>query len=168
MTVYTYAASPIGDLLIVGDGTRVEGLYFPEHRRGPNVTAGWKRDDTAFAEVRQQLAAYFASRLRHFEADLAPSGTVFQQQVWSALRAIPFGATMTYGDLARSIGRPAAARAVGAAVARNPISIIVPCHRVVGSSGAMTGFAGGVPRKQRLLSLEQEALAHSAGAPALA
>lgn len=160
MTVYASVPSPIGELLLVGTthesggAQPLAGLYFPDHRRGPTVDPTWRRDDDAFGNVRRQLDAYFAGDLRTFDVDLAPRGSAFQQDVWAALRDVPFGRTASYGELARTVGRPAAARAVGAAVGRNPISIIVPCHRVIGSTGTMTGYAGGLERKQWLLSLE--------------
>lgn len=163
MTVYTLHPSPIGDLLLVGDpepdgtgaGVVLRGLYMEEHRHGPAVDPAWVRDDAAFADVERQLDEYFRAGRRTFDLDLAPRGTAFQQAVWNQLRLIPPGETTTYGELARRVSKPAASRAVGAAVGRNPISIIVPCHRVVGSSGALTGFAGGLERKRTLLALEQ-------------
>ncbi len=112
-------------------------------------------DDAVLAETVQQLAAYFAGGLTHFTVPLDLRGTSFQHEVWTALRAIPYGRTLGYGALARQIGRPAAARAVGAANGRNPVSIIVPCHRVIGAGGALTGFAGGIETKRWLLALEQ-------------
>jgi methylated-DNA-[protein]-cysteine S-methyltransferase len=154
-THYAHASSPVGELLLVGDGEALTGLYFPDHRRGPEVTPAWRRDDPAFASVRAQLDAYFRGELRIFDLPLAPIGTPFQTQVWRALAGVPFGATTTYAQLAAAVGRPAAARAVGAAVGRNPLSIVVPCHRVMGAAGALTGYAGGTDRKRRLLKLER-------------
>jgi methylated-DNA-[protein]-cysteine S-methyltransferase len=170
MTLYALHPSPIGDLLLVGDldsaasaGTAgagtgalaLRGLYMEEHRHGPRVDPAWVRNDAAFAEVARQLDEYFAGRRRTFDLPLAPTGTPFQLAVWEQLRRIPTGTTVSYGELAQRVGRPGAARAVGAAVGRNPISVIVPCHRVVGSSGALTGFAGGLDRKRALLALEE-------------
>jgi AraC family transcriptional regulator, regulatory protein of adaptative response / DNA-3-methyladenine glycosylase II len=159
MTVYTQHPSPIGNLLLVGepdgDGVALRGLYMEEHRHGPAVDPAWVADDAPFAEVERQLDEYFAAGRREFDLELAPRGTAFQLAVWDQLRLIPAGETTTYGELARRVGRPAASRAVGAAVGRNPISIIVPCHRVVGSGGALTGYAGGLDRKRTLLALEQ-------------
>ena len=159
MTVYTMHASPIGNLLLVGepvgDGVALSGLYMEGHKRGPAVSEAWVRDDDAFAGVGLELDEYFAGSRRTFDIDLAPKGTPFQQAVWMQLRLIPCGETTTYGELAQRVGRPGAARAVGAAVGRNPISIIVPCHRVVGSDGTLTGFAGGLDRKRTLLAIEQ-------------
>ena len=159
MTLYCHHPSPIGQLLLVGDpgpggGLRLRGLYMDEHRRGPEVGAGWRESPAEFAAVIRQLDEYFAGRRKAFELDLAPVGTPFQLAVWEALRSIPPGTTTTYGALADRIGRHGAARAVGAAVGRNPISVIVPCHRVVGSDGSLTGFAGGIARKRALLALE--------------
>lgn len=155
MMHYTHVDSPVGELLLVGDGARLSGLYFPEHRRGPDVADEWSRNDAAFAAARAQLDAYFHGQLRTFDLELAPIGTPFQIDVWQALARIPFGVTTTYGKLAAELGRPGAARAVGAAVGRNPVSIVVPCHRVVGATGTLTGYAGGTDRKRRLLELEQ-------------
>ena len=115
---------------------------------------GWRRARRPFRDVIIQLDAYFAGRLRRFELPLAPEGTPFQREVWSALTTIPYGETVSYGELARRVGRPAASRAVGAANGRNPIPIIIPCHRVIGADGTLTGFGGGLPIKRRLLQLE--------------
>ena len=160
MTVFTFHATPIGDLLLVGDPRpdgRVDlrGLYMEEHRHGPRVDPAWVREDAPFAEVERQLDEYFAGTRRTFDLPLAPRGTPFQQAVWMQLREVPMGETTTYGTLAARIGKPNASRAVGAAVGRNPISIIVPCHRVVGSDGSLTGFAGGLVRKEHLLGIER-------------
>jgi methylated-DNA-[protein]-cysteine S-methyltransferase len=158
MTVYAFHPSPIGVLLLVGDvadgRTSLRGLYMEEHRHGPSVDPAWRQDPEAFAEVGRQLDAYFAGTRTAFDLPLAPIGTPFQLAVWEQLRLIPHGSTTTYGALAARIGRPAAARAVGTAVGRNPISVIVPCHRVVGGDGGLTGFAGGLARKRRLLAIE--------------
>jgi methylated-DNA-[protein]-cysteine S-methyltransferase len=159
MTTYSLTPSPVGELMLVGDGERLRGLYMEEHRRGPLVDPAWRRDDGAFAAARAQLAEYFAGERRAFDLDLDPVGTEWQLRVWDALRRIPYGETASYGELAASVCTPAAARAVGAANARNPISIVVPCHRVVGASGLLTGYAGGVERKRWLLDHERGALA---------
>jgi methylated-DNA-[protein]-cysteine S-methyltransferase len=157
---YARLPSPVGELLATLDAEgRLCGLRFPGHRGAPEVADAWRRDESALSPVAEQLAAYFAGELRRFTLPLAPVGTPFQQQVWAALREIPFGATAGYGELARRLGRPGAARAVGLANARNPISIVVPCHRVVGSSGALTGYAGGLGRKAQLLDHEIAVLA---------
>jgi methylated-DNA-[protein]-cysteine S-methyltransferase len=161
VTRFAVIESPVGELLVTMDAVgRLTRLHFPEDLRAAAHPAEWVRDERAFAEVRGQLRAYFAGERRDFELELAPAGTVFQQQVWSALRAIPYGATATYGEVARTIGQPDAARAVGKANNRNPLAIVVPCHRVIGASGSLTGYGGGLPRKRWLLALE-------AGTPAL-
>jgi methylated-DNA-[protein]-cysteine S-methyltransferase len=154
---YARLAAPVGELLLVVDEERrLCGVYLPDHRRGPVIGADWRRDETALGDVRDQLLAYFAGELRRFALPLAPTGTPFQRAVWWALGEVPFGETVSYGALARRVGRPGAARAVGLANARNPISVVVPCHRVVGASGALTGYAGGVGVKARLLAHEAE------------
>ncbi|HTZ42786.1 MAG TPA: methylated-DNA--[protein]-cysteine S-methyltransferase [Jatrophihabitans sp.] len=152
-----YLESPVGRLLLTGDEAGLTGLYTPEHVRLP-VPPG-ERDDSAFAEPARQLAEYFAGDRAVFELPLAPAGTDFQQRVWQRLLAIPLGQTQTYGLLAAELGNPKAMRAVGLANGRNPISIIVPCHRVVGSTGALTGYAGGLAAKQWLLDHERRVTA---------
>jgi methylated-DNA-[protein]-cysteine S-methyltransferase len=151
---YTFIASPLGDLLTVRDDTGITGLYLPTGKR-PKAPAGWwTRDDAAFGDARTQLGEYFAGTRREFQLSLHPSGTAFQQRVWLALRDIPYGETTSYGKTATAIGVPDAARAVGLANGQNPISIVVPCHRVVGADGSLTGYGGGLPAKQWLLSHE--------------
>jgi methylated-DNA-[protein]-cysteine S-methyltransferase len=153
---YSLAATPVGDVLLTADGSgRLTGLYWPAHRRTPECGAGWERDEGAFAHVREQLAEYFAGARRRFDLDVAAAGTPFQRRVWDALREIPYGETVGYGELAERIGRPGAARAVGLANGSNPLSIVVPCHRVVGAGGALTGYGGGLDVKRRLLAHEQ-------------
>lgn len=152
--IYTTLPSPIGELLLAGDGLALRGLYIPPHRHAPDVAPGWRRDDGAFAAARQQLAEYFAGERTSFDLLLATAGTPWQERVWAALREIPYGETRTYGELAREVCGPAAARAVGHANGRNPISIVVPCHRVVGAAGRLTGYGGGLERKAALLELE--------------
>lgn len=159
MIVHATHASPIGPLLLVGerDGAgrvRLSGVYMEQHRHGPAVDSSWVEDSRAFREVTRQLDEYFAGSRASFDLPLAPGGTAFQRRVWAELVKIPAGTTVTYGELARRAGRPGAARAVGSAVGRNPVSIVVPCHRVVGSDGALTGYAGGLARKSFLLALE--------------
>lgn len=139
----------------MSDGVALTGL-FPESHRAIPSTEGWVRDDAFFTGVRDQLREYFAGRLTAFDVKLAPRGTDFQLQVWNALREVPFGEKQSYGALATKLGSPTASRAVGAANGRNPISIIVPCHRVVGSKGELTGYAGGVEVKEWLLEHEAE------------
>jgi methylated-DNA-[protein]-cysteine S-methyltransferase len=155
MTVWTEVASPIGTLLLSGDGDTLTGVYMERHRHEPEpaVRSG-RRDDGAFRTAREQLEAYFAGELQVFDLPLAPQGTDFQQRVWMALGQIPYGTTISYSELARRIGNPQAVRAVGAANGRNPISIIVPCHRVIGADGSLTGFGGGIERKRWLLAHE--------------
>jgi methylated-DNA-[protein]-cysteine S-methyltransferase len=153
--LYDLRPSPIGELLLVGDGHALTGLYMlPDHRHAPPVQAHGRRDPAPLRAAAAQLDAYFAGELTEFELPLAPAGTPFQRAVWEALRAIPYGETVSYGELARAIGRPTAVRAVGAANGRNPISIVVPCHRVIGAGGALTGYGGGLERKRYLLALE--------------
>lgn len=170
--LYRILASPVGDLLLTGDGVALTGLYLPGHVRGPVPEPGWRRSDATFAAVAAELAAYFAGEITDFGAPVSLRGTAFQRRVWEQLRAIPYGATVGYGALARRVGAPTAARAVGAAVGRNPVSIVVPCHRVIGSAGAVTGYAGGVERKRQLLALEARRSGMPAtqrfGAPAVA
>ena len=148
-------ASPIGDLLLVGDEDALHRIYFQEGKRGstkPDRT--WEPSEKPFREVKRQLRAYFDGKLKDFDLPLAPQGTEFQLKVWKTLRTIPYGKTWSYGELARRIRRPDAQRAVGAANGRNPIPVIVPCHRVIGADGSLTGFGGGLPIKQKLLALE--------------
>lgn len=157
--LFTRVTTPVGKLLLVGQqqGTSVAlcGLYFEDARHADQAVAeGALEERQAFAEVLEQLDAYFAGERRSFELKLAPRGTEFQRRVWQALAAIPYGETTTYAAIARAIGKPKAVRAVGAANGRNPISIVVPCHRVIGQDGTLTGYAGGLPSKRRLLELE--------------
>jgi methylated-DNA-[protein]-cysteine S-methyltransferase len=151
---YTIFASPIGDLLLTGDGAALTGVDFLDRVADP---VG-QRDDGAFGAARAQLRAYFGGELTEFSLDLAPRGTPFQQRVWSALRTIPYGTTTTYGKLATALGNARAMRAVGLANGRNPISIVIPCHRVIGANGSLTGYGGGMERKQWLLAWEGRAL----------
>ena len=148
--------SPVGPLtLVVDDAGILCALYTDGQKYFPAAEALGARDDTVAADAVAQLAEYFAGERADFDVELAPRGTAFQQEVWDALRAIPAGETRSYGEVAAALGRPGASRAVGAATGRNPISIIVPCHRLVGASGAMTGYAGGVDRKRWLLDHER-------------
>ncbi len=160
---YTETDSPLGTMLLCGTDDGLTGLYMESHRHGPAEAdrAGWQRDDTRFADARVQLAEYFAGTRQTFDLRVdhaALRGTPFQRRVWNALAEIPFGVTISYGELARRISQPAAVRAVGLANGRNPLSIIVPCHRVIGANGTLTGYGGGTDRKRRLLDLEQGAL----------
>jgi methylated-DNA-[protein]-cysteine S-methyltransferase len=153
-TYVTTLPSPVGELTLVSDGERLTGLYLPTHRRATSLDGAAVRDPAPFGAVIEQLDAYFVRERTAFDVPLAPSGTPFQLAVWSALREIPYGQTTSYGAIAGRIGRPSAVRAVGLANGRNPISIIVPCHRVIGANGALTGYGGGLERKQVLLELE--------------
>jgi methylated-DNA-[protein]-cysteine S-methyltransferase len=158
MIYYTYIDSPIETLLLTSDGASLTGLYMVERRHGPEeVDPTWTHDDNAapFPEARQQLAAYFEGRLTEFDLPLLMDGTEFQKRVWEELTRIPYGVTISYGELARRIGNPNGSRAVGLANGRNPISIIVPCHRVIGANGKLVGYGGGLPRKEALLALER-------------
>jgi methylated-DNA-[protein]-cysteine S-methyltransferase len=155
MTVTTRTIpSPIGALLLVGDGQRLSGLFMTTHRRPPAVD-GPIEDGEAFPEAVAQLRAWFDGTRRAFDLDLEPRGSAFQRTVWDALLDIPFGETTTYGEVAARVGRPGSARAVGHAVGRNPIGIVVPCHRVVGADGTLTGYAGGLDKKRWLLEHER-------------
>ncbi|MDO5498196.1 MAG: methylated-DNA--[protein]-cysteine S-methyltransferase [Propionibacteriaceae bacterium] len=148
--------SPVGELTVVIDPQgRLAGVYLEGQKHWPAPEVLGERDDSAGADVVAQLADYFAGRRVAFDIEFAPRGTEFQESVWAALRAIPYGRTSSYGELAEMIGRPAASRAVGAATGRNPWSIVVPCHRLVGRGGALTGYAGGIAVKERLLAMER-------------
>jgi methylated-DNA-[protein]-cysteine S-methyltransferase len=149
-TFHTTLDSPVGELLLVQRDDALTGLYYPNY--GP-VERG-SREPQAFKAVVEQLDRYFAGQLQAFEIPLAPVGTPFQRQVWDALMTIGYGQTVSYRYIAELVGKPAATRAVGAANGRNPISIIVPCHRVIGADGTLTGYGGGLQNKQRLLELE--------------
>jgi methylated-DNA-[protein]-cysteine S-methyltransferase len=157
-TLYTTLESPIGELLVAGDGEALRGLYLQAGPSAISVPALWRRADEPFAAARDQLGEYFAGERSSFDLALGGAGTPFQERVWRALLEIPYGETSSYGELARRIGRPDAVRAVGLANGRNPISIIVPCHRVIGADGALTGYAGGLERKRFLLDLEANTL----------
>lgn len=167
MIVYSEAPSPLGRLLLVGDGAALTGVFFEGHARFAGVGKAWRRDDAAapFAAARAQLAAYFARRRTTFDLPLDAGGTPFGRRIRRALSAVPFGDTTTYARLARVVGSPSAFRAVGAAVGRNPLSIVVPCHRVVASDGGLAGYAGGLDRKRFLLALEDAALTSRPSAP---
>ena len=157
--LYTETDSPLGTILLCGTARGLTGLYMENHRHGPEQAerAGWTRDDAPFTAACIQLAEYFAGKRTAFDLALdreAMGGTAFQQKVWAVLMEIPYGETVSYGELARRIGQPAAVRAVGLANGRNPVSVIVPCHRVVGAGGQLTGYGGGIERKTALLALE--------------
>jgi len=146
--------SPIGELLLVGDERVLRGLYMQGGPRPKRIDATWQRADEPFARVREQLGQYFAGERASFDLPLELTGPEFERTVWDALKAIPHGETASYGEIARRIGYPDAARAVGRANGRNPISVIVPCHRVIGADGSLTGYGGGLERKRFLLELE--------------
>ena len=152
----------LGEMVAIADHNSLTGLWFVGEKHAPAMTAEFhsQPEYSLFRELRAQLEAYFSGRLRVFDLPLAPAGTPFQMAVWKHLRAIPFGETTTYGALARQLaeqrnGTIPAAQAVGGAVGRNPITIIIPCHRVIGADGSLTGYAGGLDRKAALLALEQ-------------
>jgi len=151
---YSMIDSPLGDLLVAGDEAGLTALYLPTGRHEVHRPTGWERDDTAFAAAREQLAEYFDGERREFDLPLDPSGSPFQRRVWLALREFPYGQTVSYGEIARGLGAPGAARVVGLANGQNPISIIVPCHRVIGADGSLTGYGGGLPAKRWLLAHE--------------
>ncbi|HEX7382093.1 MAG TPA: methylated-DNA--[protein]-cysteine S-methyltransferase [Nevskiaceae bacterium] len=154
MTRYCSLASPLGALLLARDDVGLCQLTFEGHRHPRPIQPDWQCDEHAFDDVAAELAEYFARERQAFDIALSLAGSAFQRSVWQALRAVPFGRTVTYAELAEAIGRPGAYHAVGAAVAMNPVSILVPCHRAVGSSGGLTGYAGGIERKVALLRLE--------------
>jgi methylated-DNA-[protein]-cysteine S-methyltransferase len=158
---YHYHTTSIGDLLLAGDGESLSLLGFPNGKMKRRHEDDWVPDAAPFKEVCLQLNGYFAGELQSFDLPLMPKGTHFQEAVWQALTEIPYGETWSYGQLATHIGKPKASRAVGAANGVNPIPVIIPCHRVIGSSGKLTGFGGGIETKQFLLSLEKEQLAPS-------
>ncbi len=153
-TFYATMDSPLGELLLTGDGRHLTGLYMTPHTHGPERDPAWVHDRAAFDGAIRQLQEYFDGQRVTFEIPLAADGTEFQRRVWMALRDIPFAQTVTYGDIAREIGNPKGVRAVGLANGRNPISIIVPCHRVIGHNGTLTGYGGGIERKRWLLEHE--------------
>jgi methylated-DNA-[protein]-cysteine S-methyltransferase len=151
---YTTMESPVGPLLLVGDTQRLRSVSFEKSKRAERVRPEWKEDKAPFAEVIRQLRAYFGGELQEFGVPLALEGTQFQLRVWRSLQTIPYGETISYGQLAQRIGNPKAVRAVGLANGCNPIPIIIPCHRVIGSDGSLTGFGGGLANKKKLLALE--------------
>lgn len=152
--IYTYVDTPIGALLVARGDDGLVAIHFEKNGAPASPREEWQRDDSAFADVREQFRAYFAHELQDFDLKLAPRGTAFQLDVWKALRSIRYGETRSYAQLARMIGRESAVRAVGAANGANPLPIVIPCHRVVGSNGALTGFGGGIQVKRFLLDLE--------------
>jgi methylated-DNA-[protein]-cysteine S-methyltransferase len=147
--------SPVGPLTLAGDGAAVSHLRMTNQSHPPAGRSDWRRDDTVFTDAVAQLDEYFAGDRTTFELTLEVTGTAFQRDVWRALSDIPFGETRNYGEIARVVGRPGAARAVGIANGRNPVGIIVPCHRVIGANGSLVGYGGGLDRKVQLLDLER-------------
>ena len=152
---YRYHDSPLGSILLVGKDKYLHSLTLPTQRSNDWPLPDWQPAKTEFGECVRQLDKYFAGKLLKFSLDLAPQGTLFQREVWDALLQIPYGETRSYQDIAHAIGNPKAVRAVGNSNARNPIAIIIPCHRVIGANGKLTGYAGGLAYKRALLDLEQ-------------
>ena len=152
---YWYAESPLGPLLLAGTAEGLHVIGFPSGSGHREVEPDWIEDPQPFRAVVAQLEAYFAGERFKFQFPLTPTGTAFQLKVWEALQRIPYGQTISYGELASRVGNPKASRAVGAAVGSNPVPIVVPCHRVIGKSGSLTGFGGGLSAKKMLLELEQ-------------
>ncbi len=159
MRYYTRYDSPLDSLLLVANDEALTGVYFSDGRSQSIIGGDWEEQPAhpVLQSAKWQLDEYFAGRRKTFDLPLAPNGTPFQHQVWQALCAIPYGETQSYADIARRIGNPKAVRAVGAANGANPVSIVVPCHRVIGADGSLTGYGGGLPRKRKLLALEQAA-----------
>lgn len=152
---YATMASPVGELLLIGDANSLSGLYMSAHHgHTPPISPEWSHDPDALGAPIEQLEEYFAGKRQTFDLELSPRGTEFQMKVWSALRTIGYGQTRSYGQVAAQVGRPRASRAVGLANGRNPISIVVPCHRVIGADGSLTGYGGGLDNKKILLDLE--------------
>ena len=160
MVFYDYFESPIGTLMVAGDGHALMRIDLPEARHPQPIPDSWHRNREKLAAARVQFDAYFAGELRNFDLPLAPTGTPFQKSVWQALREIAYGETISYAELARRIGKARAVRAVGMANGANPLSIIVPCHRVIGADGSLTGYGGGLPTKKFLLDLESRTAGH--------
>jgi methylated-DNA-[protein]-cysteine S-methyltransferase len=163
---FDFLSTPLGTMLLASDGEALTGAWFEGQRYEPARGHSWERRRNVPILVRAaaEITEYFAGARTAFTVPLAPAGTAFQRDVWNAIAAIPYGETAAYRDLASRIGRPSCVRAAGAATGRNPLSIIVPCHRVVGADGALTGYAGGLDRKRTLLALERNACAAAAAA----
>jgi methylated-DNA-[protein]-cysteine S-methyltransferase len=157
-TYYSWIESPVGGLLLAGSDAGLKLVSFSAGKRSQSVDGHWLEDHSAFTEVVKQLTAYFAGERKEFDLPLVLEGTEFQKRVWTALQNIPYGETVSYKALAERIGSPRAVRAVGAANGANPIPIIIPCHRVIGNDGSLTGFGGGLPVKKKLLELESRQL----------
>ncbi len=164
--LYSYYESPFGELLLTSDGEALTGLRLPRQDGGPaplpDPKSAWRLDDRALGEVRDQLRDYFAGKRRTFDLPMRMGGTPFQRLAWESLHTIPYGETISYAEQACRIGRPGSPRAVGAANGRNPIAIIVPCHRVIGSNGSLTGYGGGLNLKRALLEFEASIIGNEA------
>jgi methylated-DNA-[protein]-cysteine S-methyltransferase len=158
MTYYDFFESPYGRMLLVARDEGLTGVYFEGQKYDVQVQPTWQRsaDHPVLRQTARELSEYFGGERKHFDMALAPEGTAFQKSVWKAISTVEFGATITYAELARRAGAPGSARAVGAATGRNPHTIVVPCHRIVGTNGALTGYAGGLDRKRALLALEAD------------
>ncbi len=156
MNYYDFCDSPHGRILLVASDEGLSGVYFEGQKYFPEVPSEWRHDarHATLVRAKRELTQYFAGKREQFETALAPHGTPFQQAVWKAISSVGFGETITYGELARRAGSPDSVRAAGAATGRNPLTIFVPCHRIVGSDGSLTGYAGGLERKRALLALE--------------
>jgi len=155
---YAQIESPLGPLLLVADDAGLRQILFVNGRHPAEPESSWKKDGAALSDAIRQLEIYFAGKLEKFDLQLAPEGTPFQLGVWRRLCDIPYGETISYGELATRIGNPKASRAVGLANGSNPIPIVIPCHRVIGSNGKLTGYGGGLPIKEKLLALERRQL----------
>lgn len=156
---YCYLETPIGTLLVAGDAAAIHRIEFPKRGKAARPEADWIESERGpVAQAARQLREYFAGKRTEFDLPLAPRGTDFQRGVWKRLQEIPYGQTISYGELARRVGNPKASRAVGAANGSNPIPIVIPCHRVIGANGRLTGFGGGLPTKETLLALEARQL----------
>lgn len=156
MQYFHYYDSPLGQILLVANDVALTGLHFVGEKYYPAITTDWQQrsDANMIARASAQIDEYFAGQRKDFDLPVDPAGTPFQRDVWQALRNIPYGVTTNYGTLAQRLGKPKASRAVGAANGRNPISIVIPCHRVIGANGDLTGYAGGMARKESLLRME--------------
>jgi O-6-methylguanine DNA methyltransferase len=157
-TFYTHLTTPLGPLLLVSDSSGLRQINFPRNGAPADPDPSWQEDKSVFGETIGQLQGYFGGVIDTFDLTLAPAGTPFQQRVWYELCKIPYGQTISYGELARRIENPNASRAVGLANGSNPIPIVIPCHRVIGSNGKLTGYGGGLPIKEKLLALERRQL----------
>ncbi|HVV08864.1 methylated-DNA--[protein]-cysteine S-methyltransferase [Amycolatopsis sp.] len=164
--MFTVVDSPVGPLTLVGEDGDLSGIYLREHRHMPPQERFGEYVEGGLPQVAEQLQEYFARQRTEFELPLRLNGTPFQRTVWAALQEIPYGETISYGELAQHIGRPTASRAVGLANGKNPVSIVVPCHRVIGSTGDLTGYGGGIDVKRSLLHFEREASELSLFTPA--